>query len=474
MNKEKCGLKKLHKGFWLSLCAAVVTLVCCVAVFAGVQAADTSDWNYAPNSTGDGYVVVTSNSNVSGAITIPETYDGKPVVEIGRDAFLNCAGLTSITIPSSVKSIGWYAFSGCTGLTSITIPSSVTEIDWFAFANCTGLTTATIGGNCEIGAGAFSGCTSLTDVTIQSGITTIGWSAFKGCTKLSSISIPASVTSVDRYAFYNCTVSKVIYCGTQEQWNAVLIDNSGNDSLKSATVQLHNYEDGTCTVCGHSNSPLTFTLNAAGNGYVVSECDQAASGELVIPATYKGLPVTGIGENAFYNCAGLTNITIPDSVTSIGVSAFEICHGLTNVTIGNGVTSIGEAAFFNCDGLTSVTIPASVTSMGNGAFSYCYRLSNITIADGATSIGDYAFQSCTGLTSITIPNSVTTIGLGAFSGCSSLESMTIPFVGNSNKTASDTYQYPFGYVFGTERYDGSIETRQMYYGSSAFSVTYET
>ena len=241
MNKEKCGLKKLHKGFWLSLCAAVVALVCCVAVFAGVQAADASDWNYAPNSTGDGYVVVTSNSNVSGAITIPDTHNGKPVVGIGRDAFLNRTDLTSITIPSSVKSIGWYAFSGCTGLTSITIPDSVTEIDWFAFANCTGLTTVTIGGNCEIGAGAFSGCTALTDVTIQNGITGIGWSAFKDCTNLENITIPGTVTVVDRYAFYNCgKLANVYYKDIVAKWNQTTI-NEGNECLTNATLHAETF-----------------------------------------------------------------------------------------------------------------------------------------------------------------------------------------------------------------------------------------
>lgn len=236
MNKEKCGLKKLHKGFWLSLCAAVVALVCCVAVFAGVQAAETSGLHFDHNSTGYGYVVVTGNSNVSGAITIPDTHNGEPVVGIGRDAFLNCDGLTSITIPSSVKSIGWYAFSGCTGLTSITIPDSVTEIDWFAFANCTGLTTVTIGGNCEIGAGAFSGCTALTDVTIQNGITGIGWSAFKGCTNLDNITIPGTVTVVDRYAFYNCgKLANVYYKDIVAKWNQTAI-NEGNECLTNAKL----------------------------------------------------------------------------------------------------------------------------------------------------------------------------------------------------------------------------------------------
>ena len=50
---------------------------------------------------------------------------------------------------------------------------------------------------------------------------------------------------------------------------------------------------------------LTFTLNGTGDGYTVSGCDTAASGDLIIPASYNGLPVTKIGSNAFFNCCNI-------------------------------------------------------------------------------------------------------------------------------------------------------------------------
>jgi hypothetical protein len=176
---------------------------------------------------------------------------------------------------------------------------------------------------------------------------------------------------------------------------------------------------------------LTFTLNDDGVSYSVTDCDTAATGEMIIPSTYNSLPVTEIRglyewEGAFNSCSSLTSITIPDSVTSIGDYAFESCSSLTSITIPDSVTSIGDGAFRHCSSLTSITIPDSVTSIGEDAFYDCTSLSSITIPDGVTSIGSNAFSYCSSLTSITIPNSVVSIGGDAFYSCSSLTSITIP------------------------------------------------
>ena len=136
--------------------------------------------------------------------------------------------------------------------------------------------------------------------------------------------------------------------------------------------------------------------------------------------------VTSIGNDAFYNCSGLTSITIPDGVTSIGKDTFNSCYGLTDITIPESVTSIRSGAFWFCSKLTSITIPSSVTSIGDSAFMDCSKLTSITIPDGVTSIGNNVFNQCEGLTSITIPSSVTSIGDSAFMDCHELTSITIP------------------------------------------------
>ena len=145
--------------------------------------------------------------------------------------------------------------------------------------------------------------------------------------------------------------------------------------------------------------------------------------------------VTSIGKEAFFNCTGLTEITIPDSVTSIEDYAFSNCTSLTEITIPDSVTSIESGTFFGCTSLTEITLPDSVTDIEGqyydgysyyGAFSGCTSLTEITIPDSVTSIGECVFSGCTGLTEITIPDSVTSIGRRAFSGCTGLTEITIP------------------------------------------------
>ena len=153
-------------------------------------------------------------------------------------------------------------------------------------------------------------------------------------------------------------------------------------------------------------------------GYAFYRCSITS---VVIPES-----VTKIEGDVFSDCSQLISVTLPESIVSIGSWAFFRCNSLQNITIPEKVTSIAESTFSGCSSLASITIPEGVTSIGNYAFSGCSSLASITIPEGVTSIGEAAFGSCSSLTSITIPKKVTSIAERTFSGCSSLAFITIP------------------------------------------------
>ena len=175
----------------------------------------------------------------------------------------------------------------------------------------------------------------------------------------------------------------------------------------------------------------------------------AATAEL--QATYSGT----CGDNLTWSLdtgTGILTISGKGTMTNWSTDSrapwYSYCNRVKTAAIGTGVTSIGNYAFNGCRSLTSVSIPDSVTSIGN-----------------------HAFNVCSSRTSVSIPDSVTRIGSAAFSGCSGLQSITLPFVGESRKTANETYQYPLGYIFGRDSDSGSTAVSQCRYSGGNESDT---
>ena len=207
-------------------------------------------------------------------VIIPWKYNNKPVRGIKANAFSGKENVKSIIIPKTVTSIGASAFAE-TGLTSITFPTSLKVISDEILYGCKDLTSVTLPNNSiSIGHYAFYGCTSLTTITIPESVNFIGIQAFCYCGNLTSIKLPNNLEYLGGQAFHE-------------------------------TPWYTNFPDGEIYLC---------------------DWFYAYKGEMPENTTVELKEGTkGVCYCAFYECEGLTSITIPESVTVIEAYAFEAC-----------------------------------------------------------------------------------------------------------------------------------------------------
>ncbi len=236
--------------------------------------------------------------------------------------------------------------------------------------------------------------------------------------------------------------------------SSVIFQNNDNFLNVSATV-IESYSE-------NLNYEL-LTYEICDDGYIrIIACDESAV-NVEIPSEIDGLPVTVIGDNAFYKCRSLESVTIPESIKEIQENAFWVCMALKEINIPSSVEKIATDSFYYCtslekinvsadnqffsdiDGvmfnknqtellrfpinyyLTEYTVPDTVTAVGDSAFTFCKNTTDITLPNGLEKIGTYSFGFCQNLKNINIPDSVKTIGVDAFSGCENLENVDVSY-----------------------------------------------
>lgn len=359
------------------------------------------------------------------------------VTSIGDYAFDNC-GLTSVTLPGSVKSIGKGVFDHCDNLRSICYqgdlkgwlgieiadmgynnnPDDFTRNNLYINGELLEGDLVIPEGVKKIGDYVFQGCRYLTSVTISDGVTSIGNYAFRGCGWLTSVTIPGSVKSIGENSFQDCTVTDVYYQGDVKRWLELgIADIKWFGPRRIATPYIHG---------------------------------KMLKGNLVIPEG-----VEKIGDQAFSGCCDVISVTIPSSVKSIGFAVFSGCDRLKKIEVQNGnevfhssgncvietksktlilgckksvipkdgsVTSIGPGAFFGCVGLWHISVPDCVTSIGDQAFVYTSLL-RFNTGKGVRSIGDLAFAESK-LRHVIIGENVTRAAY-LFEYCYSLKRITV-------------------------------------------------
>ena len=375
-----------------------------IVVFTG-----TETTIYTSTHAWDSYALPTGDLVIPDSVHIDDV--AYPVVGISQYAFMQCDGLTSVTLPSTLKCIGRYAFYGCDSLESVIVPSTVTwaaienangyfgtGIESWTFGNCPQLTgNFTIpNGVTYIGAYAFYN-SAITSLTLPSSLRVIGGMAFAYCFDLQGvITLPDSLTAIVGGAFMNCY--KVLSINIPDSANVYGFEDYPEYNYRtfsfvnninwSRNVNVEAWSAnglsvlGARTFNGHIENGLVYRDQSKTE---VTGCDYRQN-SFSLPTT-----VDSIGQQAFTYHHNLAQITLPEGLVSIKACAFEYCSGLAQIAIPSTVSYIGGGAFSSCSGLTDMTLPASLTTLGFGAFEGCENLDTLRMMGSVPPMYDYRY-----------------------------------------------------------------------------------
>ena len=213
-------------------------------------------------------------------------------------------------------------------------------------------------------------------------------------------------------------------CTTNEETDSTQTDadtaeqtEQGTESEQTTPEQMENPDP-----TGFESDDLEFEVNADQTSCTVVGVKMEKPTRIEIPAEAQGYVVTGIGTNAFANCAELTEVAIPESVVAIGANAFAGCKAL--IVKENGVGYVGKwiVAFDeeNAEELLNVTMRQDTIGIADAAFANSVKLGTLVISDSIQNIGASAFAGCNQLREVVIPESVKRIRQKAFAGCNKL------------------------------------------------------
>jgi hypothetical protein len=270
------------------------------------------------------------------------------------------------TVPNGVTNIGSDAFLECNGLTSITIPASVNSWNDYAFSYCNNLLAVFFQGNAPVNSSPDHG-----------------------------------------FVFQDDPDATLYYLHGTTGWAAtfdLLPDVSWDPQVLTQLICTTN--DGAITITAYTGNGGAVVIPSAINGIPVASIGTNAFFNstnltgITLPNT-----ITNLEDSAFAGCTALTGVVVPDG--TIGSGVFSNCLALNNVTLARSITAIGDSEFSDCSTLTTITIPGGVTNIGEFAFNDCLSLSGVyflgdapaadsTVFAGDNSVTNYYFPMTSG------------------------------------------------------------------------------
>lgn len=298
----------------------------------------------------------------NGTLTLPSTIDGKKVTGLAQNLVnIWSEGLKKVQLPDYLVKDGY-------GVSAVYDSSYDSEFVEYAISSENNAYTVSDGMLYTKDKKTLVAVPSgKTDITYEKDTTTIGKSAF-AYNHSESVELPEAITTIEDEAFEWSRVSEI--------------------TLPVSLTTLKQEEFG---VFSFATNLTSISINGDSENFSV--VDGVLYNKDV--TTIVGVP------------AGLTEVTIPETVTTIGEYAF--CGtNIEKVEIPNGVISVEKAAFYNATNLSEMSLPSTLESIKEEAFNYCYNLAFVALPERLQSIGNRAFYNSS-LSGVYIPESVTDI-----------------------------------------------------------------
>lgn len=320
------------------------------------------------------------------------------ITNLPWQAFSNMPKLTTVKLPNTLTAIPNGCFSLDSSLTTIEIPNSVLWIDESAFNGCSALTAIVIPDSVtdvDIG-GSFMSCGSLREITIGKGVTNISndhefdfyemnslesfnvslqnehYTSVDGVlftkdmktlvkfpsAKTGSYTIPDGVETITKYAFFGAE-------GLTDIHVPATVTTMDLDVRRCPSLATFHVDENNAKLASYDG----ILYNKAKT--VLLKCAPGKEGRAELaPGLWE------IKEAAFYDCAKITEVIIPDTVEAIGGSAFNGCSSLKYLVIPDSVTSWGQFAFNNCQALEWIAFCVKNEEFYED-FGSCHNLQNV-------------------------------------------------------------------------------------------------
>ena len=396
---------------------------------------NTEDWFTFDAATG----TITGYREYHAYVEIPASIGGVAVKAIGPEAFKSDYSIYGVVFPEGLERIETGAFKYASNIVYISFPTTLKTIGDEAFNNAQALRIDWREGLEEIGARAFQ-YDMETILTLPSTVRTIGESAFEDawCQELY---LSGSLESIGPRAFAKTALNYLVFdfyepidiasdafaetyvADLDLPWDSTEQNRRAyeamlRDQCPDCTVWINNPVSG-----GVAEEPINRADITTITGGVWTEY-HGSQPELTVWTVYDDINVTALGDGVFkgnqtirsfypHHCGWFTTIGAEafadssvsyvemfGSITTIGDEAFRNCANITEMKLPESLTSIGAGAFRNCTGITELTLPASLTYIGEGALDGCDYLTRLNVLCDPAILPDSLLAQCFARTEI--------------------------------------------------------------------------